>query len=200
MVCGFFFFSSCLRRFYWCMFTGSREQAIWITIWKIICNTMFCFTIFIKGGMSSSLQMITKQIWISTFVCFQPKMRWTKAGVIVRGSILTETRPPWPGTIVTICMSCFKTGGPSKEHGTNKPPPTGRVQERSKGDTTYPTTSQNPFLWHPSWLNKACTTWLAKDNMETNPITIKPETGSQVAELFSWVPLPTALHLSALSQ
>ena len=32
--------------------------------------------------------------------------------------------------------------------------------------------------------------WLAKDNRETNPITIKPETVSHVAELFSWVPLP----------
>jgi len=42
------------------------------------------------------------------------------------------------------------TGDPAKEHGTNKPPPTGRVQERSKGDTTCPTTSQNPSLWHPS--------------------------------------------------
>ena len=50
------------------------------------------------------------------------------------------------------------TGGPGKGHGTNKPPPTGRVQERSKGDTTCPTTSQNPPLWHPSWLNKACAT------------------------------------------
>ena len=77
-------------------------------------------------------------------------------------------------------MSCFTTGGPAKEHGTNKPPPTGRVQERSKGDTTCLTTSQNPCLWHPSWLNKACTTrkdseseWLAKDNPETNLITIK---------------------------
>ena len=93
-------------------------------------------------------------------------------------------------------MSCFTTGGPGKAHGTNKPPPTGRVQERSKGDTTGLTTSQNPSLWHPSWLNKACTTkkdseseWLAKDNPETNPITIKPETASQ-AEQFSWVPLP----------
>ena len=65
--------------------------------------------------------------------------------------------PPCPGTIVTICMSCFMTGGPAKEHRTNKPPPTGRVQERSKGDTTGPTTSQNP-LWHPSWLNKVCAT------------------------------------------
>jgi len=27
------------------------------------------------------------------------------------------------------------TGDPGKEYGTNKPPPTGRVRERSKGDT-----------------------------------------------------------------
>ena len=94
-------------------------------------------------------------------------------------------------------MSCFTTGGPGKEHRANKPPPTERVQERSKGDTTCPTTSQNPSCWHPSWLNKACTTrkdseseWLAKDNPETNPITIKPETMSHVAQQFSWVPLP----------
>ena len=31
-------------------------------------------------------------------------------------------------------MSYFMTGGLGKEHGTNKPPPTGRVQERSTGD------------------------------------------------------------------
>ena len=31
---------------------------------------------------------------------------------------------------------------------------------------------------------------MAKDNLETNPIAIKPETASQVAELYSWVPLP----------
>ena len=89
------------------------------------------------------------------------------------------------------------TGGPGEEQGINKPPPITRVQERSKGDTTCPTTSQKPSLWHPSWLNKACTTrkdseseWLAKDNPETNPITIKPKTASHVLELFSWVPLP----------
>ena len=92
-------------------------------------------------------------------------------------------------------MSCFTTGGPGKEQGTDTSPPTKRVQERSKGDTTCPTTSQNPSLWHPSWLNKACTTrkdseseWLAKDNPETNPITIKP--ASHVTELLSWVSLP----------
>ena len=89
------------------------------------------------------------------------------------------------------------TGDPGKEHGTNKLPPTGRVQERSKGETTCLTTSQNPSLWHPSWLNKACTTgkdseseWLAKDNLETNFNIIKPKTASHMTELFSWVPLP----------
>ncbi|XDA90435.1 hypothetical protein R6Z07F_020032 [Ovis aries] len=35
------------------------------------------------------------------------------------------------------------TGDPDKEYGTNKPPPTGRVREKSKGDTECPTTSQN---------------------------------------------------------
>ena len=90
------------------------------------------------------------------------------------------------------------TGGPGKEQGTNKPPSTGRVQERWKGDTICPTTSQNPFHWHPSWLNKACTTrkdseseWLAKDNPEPNPITIKAKSCSP------GFPHPTALHLGA---
>ena len=32
--------------------------------------------------------------------------------------------------------------------------------------------------------------WLARDNLETNPITIRPETSSHAAEQFSWVPLP----------
>ena len=114
-----------------------------------------------------------------------------------QGKHTDGNRPPWPGTIVTICMRIFTTGGPGKEHGTNKPPPTGRVQERSKWDTTCLTTSQNSPIWHPSWLNKACTTrkdseseWLANNNPETNPITIKPETASHMAELFSWVPSP----------
>ena len=55
--------------------------------------------------------------------------------------------PLRPGTIVTICMSCVRNNGgkePGKEHGTNKPPPTGRVRERSKGDTVCLSTSQNP--------------------------------------------------------
>ena len=89
------------------------------------------------------------------------------------------------------------TGGPGKEHRTNKPPPTRRVKERSKGDTTCPTTSQNPSHWYLSLLSKSCATrkdseseWLAKDNPETNPIIIKPKTESHMAEQFSWIPLP----------
>ena len=73
---------------------------------------------------------------------------------------------------------------------------TWRVWKRSKGDTTCLTTSQNPSRWHPSWTSNACTTrkdseseWLAKDNPESNPITINPETASHMAEQFSWIPL-----------
>ena len=87
------------------------------------------------------------------------------------------------------------TGGPSKEHGTDKPPPTRRVWERSKWDIMCPTTSQNSSHWHPSWLSNVCTIrtdleseWLATENLETNPI-MKPKTASYVEEQFSWVPL-----------
>ena len=97
------------------------------------------------------------------------------------------------------------TGDPGKEYGTDKPPPTGSIRERSKGDTKCPTTFPNPSFWHPSWLNKACTTrkdsesgCLAKDNPETNSITLKPETMSQNCS--PGFPNPTALHPGALSQ
>ena len=91
-------------------------------------------------------------------------------------------------------MSYFTTGGPGKEYGTNKPPPTWRIQGRSKGDTgpyVLPT-SQNPSRWNPSWLSDECATRKDPESewLETNPITIKPETASHVAEQFSWVPLP----------
>ena len=43
-------------------------------------------------------------------------------------------------------------------------------------------------MWAPP--GKTELEWLAKDNPETNPITIKFETVSHVAEQFSWVPLP----------
>ena len=94
-------------------------------------------------------------------------------------------------------MSCFTTGGPGKEHRTNKSPPTGRVQE---GQKKTPHVRPPPRILlsdiHLDWTRRAPpgrtleSERLAKDNPETNPITIKPETANHVAELVSWVPLP----------
>ena len=116
--------------------------------------------------------------------------------VLVLGEAHWLKLPTWPGTIVTICVSCFMTGDPDKEYRTNKSPPTGRVQERSKGDTPCPSTSQTPLTSiHLGWAmhvppGKTESEWLAKDHPETKPITIKPDIASHAAELFSWVPLP----------
>ena len=86
------------------------------------------------------------------------------------------------------------TGSPGEEHRTNKPPLTGRIQERSKGDAACPSTSQNPPCWHSSWLSNE---WTIRKDPESerqardNPITIKPEVTSHVTGQFSWVPLPS---------
>ena len=60
--------------------------------------------------------------------------------------------------------------------------------------------SQSRYHWKPSWLRDAWATrkdpeseWLARDNLETNPITIQCETVSLVAEQLSWVPYSAAL-------
>ena len=100
-------------------------------------------------------------------------------------------------------MSYLTIEGPGKEHGTNKPPATGRIWERSKGETMCPTTSQNPSHWNPSWLRTVCATrinceseWLARNNRETNPIIIKQQCNkavllvSLILLLSTWVPLP----------
>jgi len=70
-----------------------------------------------------------------------------------------------------------------------------KKKERGDASSYALRSSQNP-LWNPSWLSNACTTrknpeseWLARDNLETNPITIKPETASHIAEPSFWVPL-----------
>ena len=74
-----------------------------------------------------------------------------------------------------------------------------RIQERSKAESSpyVLPTSQNPPRWIPSWLSKTSTTrkdlkleWLARDNLETNPTTKKPEVVSHMAEQSSWFPLP----------
>ena len=92
-------------------------------------------------------------------------------------------------------------GGPGKEHSTNKLPPSERIQERSKGERTCqficPTNLPESSSLE-SILAEQCTVppgrtlsqWLAREKLETTPITIKAETVSQIAEQFSWVPLP----------
>ena len=88
------------------------------------------------------------------------------------------------------------TGGPGKEHGTNKPPPTeefGKVQKETPHGQPPPRILSGIHL---GWTRRAPpgrtleSEWLAKDNPEANPITIKPETASHMTELFSWIPLP----------
>ena len=62
-------------------------------------------------------------------------------------------------------------------------------EERGDASPCVLPTSQNSPCWNPSWLSNAHTPredplseWLARDNREANPITIKPETVSHVAE------------------
>ena len=76
--------------------------------------------------------------------------------LFVRGSTLTETAHP--GQALFSKHSHELAGDLAKEYGTNKPTPTARVQEKSKGDAMCPTISQNPSFWRPSWLSNECTT------------------------------------------
>ena len=94
-------------------------------------------------------------------------------------------------------MSCFLTGDPDKEHGTNKPP---QPEELGKGQKETPHVRPLPKIpldsIHLGWAMRAPPgktelEWLAKDHPETNPITVKPKTWSHSAEQFSWVPLPS---------
>ena len=120
----------------------------------------------------------------------------------VRGNT-DQNCSPWRGKIVAACMSLLTTGGPGKKHGTNKLPPSRRIRERSKGErrrqSICPTNLPEFFLLE-SILAERCVhhqeglpEWerLARDNLETNPIPIKPETASHVAEQSFWIPLPS---------
>ena len=73
-------------------------------------------------------------------------------------------------------------------------------EEFGKGPKETPRVRPPPRIlcWQPSWLSNACTTRkdseserFVRDNVESNPITMKPETASHVAGQSSWVPLPT---------
>ena len=115
----------------------------------------------------------------------------------VVGGITDWTCLLWAGKTVATCTNYLTIGGPGKEFGIVKLPPTGRIWERSKGErrcqSTCPTNL--PESSSLEFISTMCTTrkepeseWLGRDNPETNPITIKPKTASYVAEQF-WVPL-----------
>ena len=86
-------------------------------------------------------------------------------------------------------MSYFTAGGPGKEQGTRR-----RIWEKSKEDATHPTNlpessslesiSAEQCVNHQEEQVESQDGW--PDNLEPNPITIKPETANHVAEQFSW--------------
>ena len=95
------------------------------------------------------------------------------------------------------------TGGPGKEHGTNKPPPTRRIQKRSKEDATCPTNLLGPTSLESILMSNACISkkdpeseGLARDSLETNFLTVKSEIVSHEAGQSSWVPSPSCSPLS----
>ena len=122
--------------------------------------------------------------------------------LVVLGDPADWHHPSWPGKMVTTYMSYFTTGVPGEELGTNKLPRTGRIQDRSKGERRLQSICSNN-LPESSSLQSILAKWYVHhqertlsqndwlQNPETNPITIKPETLSHVAEQFSWVPLPS---------
>ena len=87
-------------------------------------------------------------------------------------------------------MSCFTTGGKAEliSHY--------QLEEFGKGHKETPHVLPPPRILlsgiHLGWTRCARPgrTLSQKDLLKTNLITIKPEAGSHVAELFSWVPLP----------
>ena len=71
-------------------------------------------------------------------------------------------------------------------------------EEFGKGQKETPHVRPPPRIFsgiHLGWIRRAPpgrteSEWLAKDNPETNPITVKPKTVSHVTEQFSRVPFP----------
>ena len=102
--------------------------------------------------------------------------------------------------MITTCLSCLTTGGPNRNMVCRHRKLTRRIREGPKegGDDQPPRILRTGI--HLGW--EMCAPpertlsqtmgqarWLARDNPETNPITIESETESHLAEQFSWVPL-----------
>ena len=131
--------------------------------------------------------------------CPLSKRRKKKYGS-VRGTT-DWNRLCWAGTIINTCVSYLTTGRPGKECRTNKLPPTGRIQERSEEERETPVhvSCQPPESFSlafilAEWCNGhqegPRVQVIGQRQPKTNPITIKPETTSHMAEQSSWVPSP----------
>ena len=108
-------------------------------------------------------------------------------------------------------MRYLTTGGPGKEHGTNKLSPMGRNWERSnwRVETPVHMSSQNPSRWNPSWLSDVYTIRKDPESNDwpetTQKLTPSPQNPrlratwqsrppiSLILLLSSWVPLPNKI-------
>ena len=102
-----------------------------------------------------------------------------------------------PGSIVNICMSKQEVLVRNTELTSYHQLEEFMKSPKKGGDAIpyVPATSQNHPRRNPSWLGNMCTTRkdpmserLARDKPEADPIAIKPETASHVAEQFSRLP------------
>lgn len=130
--------------------------------------------------------------------------------------LLGKTQWLKPLTLARHCSnhSCdlfSMTRDPGKAHRTNKPPPPEEFWKGQKEDATCPTdfpesASLEFILLSNAWATQRDpeSEWLARNNPETNPITVKPETAlrlqatSQSSSLE--FPYPPALYPRAPSQ
>lgn len=75
------------------------------------------------------------------------------------------------------------------------------MEELGKVETSYVLpTSQNPLHWNPYWLSNVHATRkdlesrvIESESRKSNPINIRPEIATMVAEQSSWAPLPFCL-------
>ena len=122
---------------------------------------------------------------------------------------LWETRWLKPLTLAShhsnhLFMSYFRTGGHGKEHRTNMSPPFRKGQKETLHVLPRPRIILTGWVLHPFSLSNACASrkfpeseWLAKDNLEINPISINPRPqgrafllGSLILMFSAQAPLP----------
>ena len=99
----------------------------------------------------------------------------------------------WSGMMITTCTSCLTTGGSNQEHSAAPQKLTwGKFWRGQKegGDATPQYPPDVPGFFGP----ESGQIWAEQDDRpetakKLNPLTVKPETSSHMAEQSSWVPL-----------